>query len=173
MAKRTKQINFRVQEGDSVFDWINAQENIGVSLKLLIRHTLRHGGPIDFPEALADGVFEQERELEPIVTAQPKRRTRPRKEVKEVIDATPVEMIDVITKPTKVVTPTKPEKPTVPEKPVVVEPVVVPSVEKPSDVAPKFEQPSNMVTSFALQGSTDGALAAMFDGLIQQQQNDN
>lgn len=198
MVKPIKQFNLRVAQDDPILDWLNAQDSVSVSLKLLIRHTLRQGGAIDFPGALADGFFDSADTRETVIVNQPKRRARQRREVTEfdVLDVP-----DVVGKAEKVV---KPEKPTIPEKPLSVETVVVPERVQPT-MAPKGNiitetvpiEPyrpdavdpvvnattpttsgltpiaTNPLISFGDASKPNGALDAMFDNLIQQQQNDN
>lgn len=81
-----KQLNFRVPEGDPSREWIEAQDNLSTSLKLLIRRVMAHTGAIDFPGALADGLldsmFEQQvDQSEVVVVKKPKvaRKSRTKK----------------------------------------------------------------------------------------------
>mgnify|MGYP004712340921 CR=1 FL=1 len=67
-----KQLNFRVPENDPSREWIEAQDNLSTSLKLLIRRVMAHTGAIDFPGALADGLldsmFDQQTDQSEVVT---------------------------------------------------------------------------------------------------------
>lgn len=201
MVKPIKQFNLRVAQDDPILDWLNAQDSVSVSLKLLIRHTLRQGGAIDFPEALADGFFDSADTRETVIVNQPKRRTRQRREVTEFDVLDVPDVVGKAEKPEKVV---KPEKPMIPEKPLSVETVVVPERVQPTTVPkgniitetetiephrPDTVDPVvnattpttsgltptaiNPLISFGEASKPNGALDAMFDNLIQQQQNDN
>lgn len=78
-----KQLNFRVPEGDPSREWIDAQDNLSTSLKLLIRRVMAHTGPIDFPGALADGLLDSMFESPvAIVDVEPVKKQKVRRKVK-------------------------------------------------------------------------------------------
>ena len=84
----SKQYSFRLPEDDVATQWIQSQENLSVSLRLLIRHALAQSGATDFPGALADGfVLTDNRDTEVVYPeverpVKPKaKRGRPKKTV--------------------------------------------------------------------------------------------
>lgn len=87
-----KQLNFRVPENDPSREWIEAQDNLSTSLKLLIRRVMAHTGAIDFPGALADGLldsmFDQQIDKsEVVVVKKPKVARKPRTKKAPVIQS--------------------------------------------------------------------------------------
>lgn len=52
---KQKQIGFRLPENDATLDWLEAQNNIGTSLRLVMRMVMSQTGAMDFADALADG----------------------------------------------------------------------------------------------------------------------
>lgn len=52
---KQKQIGFRLPENDATLDWLEAQNNIGTSLRLIMRMVMSQTGAMDFADALADG----------------------------------------------------------------------------------------------------------------------